>query len=211
MDHPAGSFVVKHHNWGTYYRTAKKALARSTARKTWCDGRFLCEAGVPTPRPRAFFEWRLGPFHTSSYALFDYVPGTSLYRLMRFERPSRDFVRDLARQVAAIWQQLDEMGVWHNDFKTENLLVDPHGKVWLIDMERTRRYRNRERMRQRQKRVTPRIYSTRETGAATRPRPRSFAARYCGRQRPKLRSASVQTTRIHSAGRWPRPTNRHNW
>ena len=152
LEDAAGTFVWKHHNWGTVRRTIKRSFSRSTARKTWSDGIFLSDAGVPTPRPRAFFERRLGPFQRWSYVLTDYVPGTSLYRFMRFERPSREVVLDLARQVAAIWQQLDDLRVWHNDFKTENLLVDPQGKVWLIDLERTRRYRDLEDMRRRQAR-----------------------------------------------------------
>ncbi len=71
---------------------------------------------------------------------------------MRFERPSTDFVAYLAEQVGTIWQQLDDLGVWHNDFKTENFLVDREGKVWLIDFERMRRFAecDRERMRERQ-------------------------------------------------------------
>jgi (heptosyl)LPS beta-1,4-glucosyltransferase len=146
------TFVWKHHNWGSIRRTVQRSLSRSTARKTWADGVFLSDGGVPTPRPRAFVERRLGPFNRSSYVLTDYVPGTSLYRYMRFEKPSRAIVLNLAKQVAAIWQQLDELRVWHNDFKTENLLVDPHGKVWLIDLERTRRYSNVDNMRRRQMR-----------------------------------------------------------
>jgi hypothetical protein len=152
LEDESGTFVWKHHNWGTARRTVKRSLSRSTARKTWADGIFLSSHGVPTPRPRAFLERRLGPFQRFSYVLNDYVPGTSLYRLMRFERPSPELIESLADQVAAIWQRLDELCVWHNDFKTENLLVDPAGKVWLIDLERTRRYRDREKMRNRQTR-----------------------------------------------------------
>jgi (heptosyl)LPS beta-1,4-glucosyltransferase len=152
LDDPAGSFVWKHHNWGTIRRTIKRSLSRSTARKSWLDGLFLSEAGVPTPRPRAFIERQLGPFQRCSYILTDYVPGTSLYRLMRFGCPAPAMIQDLARQVASIWQQLDDLRVWHNDFKTENLLVDPQGKLWIIDLERTRRYHNVHRMRCRQAR-----------------------------------------------------------
>ena len=128
----------------------KRSLSQSPAEKSWNDARFLSSAGVPTPRPRAYFERRLGPFKRSSYLLLDYIAGTSLYRFMRFERPTDDFVRGLAAQVAAIWQQLDDLCLWHNDFKTENLLVDRHGKVWLIDFERMRRFHNRDRLRRRQ-------------------------------------------------------------
>jgi hypothetical protein len=150
LDHSAGPFVWKHHNWGTVYRSVKRSLSPSPAAKSWADARFLFQAGVPTPRPRAYLEHRIGPFKRSSYLLSDYIPGTSLYRFLRFERPTVEFLRSLAEQVAAIWQQLDDLCVWHNDFKTENLLVDTQGKVWLIDFERMRRIRNRDRLRRRQ-------------------------------------------------------------
>jgi hypothetical protein len=141
IDHSLGSFVWKHHNWGTIRRTVKRSLSQSSARKSLSDAGYLYAAGVPTPRPRALVERRIGPFKSCSYILTDYVPGTSLYRLMRFERPTSQIVHQLARQVATIWQQLDDLRVCHRDFKPENLLVDPQGKVWLIDMERMRRFR----------------------------------------------------------------------
>lgn len=152
IEHPAGAFTWKHHNWGTLRRTVKKSLSQSPARKSWQDSGFLRAAGIPTPRVRAVLECQLGPFQHCSYLLTDYVVGTSLYRLMRFERPSAGFVQHLAEQVAVIWQQLDDLGVWHNDFKTENFLVDRGGKVWLIDFERMRRFGagDRARMRERQ-------------------------------------------------------------
>ncbi len=152
IEHPTGIFTWKHHNWGTLRRTVKKSLAESPAHKSWQDSGYLRAAGIPTPRIRAVLEKRVGPFQHCSYLLTDYIVGTSLYRLMRFERPSADFVAHLARQVATIWQELDDLGVWHNDFKSENFLVDREGKVWLIDFERMRRFRecDRDRMRERQ-------------------------------------------------------------
>jgi glycosyltransferase involved in cell wall biosynthesis len=152
IDHPTGIFTWKHHNWGTLRRTVKKSFAESPARKSWHDSGYLHAAGIPTPQIRAVLDRKLGPFQHCSYLLTDYIVGTSLYRLMRFERPSADFIAHLAKQVADIWQQLDDLCVWHNDFKTENFLVDSDGKVWLIDFERMRRYgeHDRDRMRERQ-------------------------------------------------------------
>ncbi len=145
-----GSFVWKRYNWGTPFRRMRKSLQRTPAHQSWLDGRFLFEAGIPTPRPRAFLERRLGPFKTKSYLLTDYVLGTSLYRLMRFGNPSEDAVQKIVTQVVALWQRLDELQVQHNDFKPENLIVDPNGKVWLIDLERMCRYRAGEQARRKQ-------------------------------------------------------------
>jgi hypothetical protein len=150
LEHPDGTFVWKHHNWGSRWRTLKRSLSQSPAEKSWEDARFLYAAGVSTPRPRAYLERRFGPFNRHSYFLTDYIAGTSLYRFLRFEKPAREFIYQLARQVATIWQQLDDLCVWHNDFKTENLLIDRQGKVWLIDFERMRRFTDRQRLRRRQ-------------------------------------------------------------
>ena len=148
----AAPLVLKHHVGGGLRRWRRAVTAPSVAWKAWSDGWFLLDAGVPTPRPRAMLQRCVGPLKTSSYFLADYVPGRSLYRLLRYERPSESLVRDLARQTAALWQRLDELAVCHNDFKTENLLVDPQGKVWLIDVDRMLRFRRRDSMRQRQAR-----------------------------------------------------------
>jgi hypothetical protein len=150
IDHAAGQFVWKRHFWGNWPRTIGRILSRSVSRQSWCDARFLQAAGVPTPRPRAYLEHRIGPFQWSSYLLTNYVAGTTLYRLMRYVSPTPEYVRHLARQVAGIWQQLDDLCVWHNDLKTENLLVDPSSNVWLIDFEKMRRFGNRQAARRRQ-------------------------------------------------------------
>ncbi len=151
MEHAGETLVWKHHNWGSLRRTVKRSLSQTAAAKSWHDARLVQAAGIPTPRPRAYVERRVGPLKVCSYILTDYVEGTSLYRIMRFGNPTEEFVRHLARQVAAIWQRLDELCVCHNDFKTENLLIDPQGKVWLIDFEKMRRLRRRSEVRRRQK------------------------------------------------------------
>jgi (heptosyl)LPS beta-1,4-glucosyltransferase len=150
LDESGGSFVWKRHNWGGIGRTLRKTFSKSVAKKCWTDGRYLCAAGVPTPRPRLYLEQNLGPTNTCSYLLTDYVEGTSLYRYMRFHEPAQAMINQLARQVAAIWQQLDDLRIQHNDFQTENFLVDPQGKLWLIDLERLRRCRRTEEVRRRQ-------------------------------------------------------------
>lgn len=150
VEEPFGQYVWKRHSWGGIGRTIRRSLSCSTARRSWLDGNLLREAGVPTPRPRAFLERRIGPFKTLSYLLTDYVPGTSLYRFMRTGTPEPGVVEDFARQVAAIWQRLNEIHVQHNDFQTENFLVDPRGTLWLIDLERMCRHQNARRASRKQ-------------------------------------------------------------
>jgi hypothetical protein len=150
LEHPGGVFLLKRHNWGGPVRTLKKSLRRAPAGQCWLDGRFLAAAGGPTPQPRAYVQRRFGPFGASSYLLTDFVPGVTLYRYLRFMRPSAEALQHLANQVAAIWQQLDDLQITHNDLKTENFQIDAAGKVWLIDLEKMRRHKGREELRERQ-------------------------------------------------------------
>lgn len=142
IDHGAGSWVLKYHNWGGLYPTARKTLRRAPAYQCWLDGRELAAQGLPTPLPRAVVERRIGPFGLCSYLLTDFIPGTSLYRLIRSDEPPADVAAELAEQVAGIWRQFEALRVSHNDLKPENFQVDDEGRVWLIDLEKMRHHKS---------------------------------------------------------------------
>lgn len=130
--------VVKRHTWGGSWRTMRMAWREPSARRCARFGRYLADRGIPTPRPRAWVEERLGPLGYRSYLFTDFVEGTSLYRLIRSGHASSDTLENLARQVADIWQRMVELGVRHGDLKPENFIVDPEGRVWILDLERMR-------------------------------------------------------------------------
>ncbi len=132
--------VVKHHNWGGSWKTFCKSLRTPQARQSFLDGVFLSEAGVRTPQPLALVERKLGPFGRDSYLLTEHVRGTSLYRWIRFEHPPLELVRHVIDQVVGLCARLVELRVSHNDLKPENLMIDPAGQVWLIDLEKMRRH-----------------------------------------------------------------------
>jgi tRNA A-37 threonylcarbamoyl transferase component Bud32 len=132
------SLLVKRHSWGSLSRTLRMAFREAAADSSARVGIYLSELGIPTPRPRATVNLRLGPWSFWSYLVSDFVEGESLYRYIRFGKQSPDELRHVARQVAEIWRRLVDAGVTHNDFKPENFIVDPQLKVWLIDLERVR-------------------------------------------------------------------------
>ena len=71
----------------------------SPSRRPESRGKTAATCARPASRRRAIravLENRVGPFQHCSYLLTDYIVGTSLYRLMRFERPSAEFVEHLA-------------------------------------------------------------------------------------------------------------------
>lgn len=144
------SYLLKYHHWAGFWKTLFKSRAESPNRFSFDLGVELSGSGVPTPRPLACIDVRLGPFNICSYLLTEFVAGTSLYRLLRHDRPDAATIDDLARQVAGIWQSLDDLQLSHNDLKPENFMVDPGGRVWLIDLENAQRHNNRKSLRSNQ-------------------------------------------------------------
>jgi hypothetical protein len=134
----SASLLVKRHTWGGPWRTLRMVFREPAARSCLRLGLYLHDHGIPTPRPRAYVEHRLGPWAYRSYLISDYAEGTSLYRYIRFGSQSADELWHVARQVAEIWQRLVELNVSHNDFKPENFIVDDERRVWLIDLEKVR-------------------------------------------------------------------------
>jgi len=145
-----GPLLVKRHTWGGFWRTVRLSWRESSARRCAYVGWYLKEQGIPTPRPRAFLEYRIGSFGYRSYLVTDYVKGIDLYRYIRFGSRTNAELRHLARQVATIWQRLVELGISHNDTKPENFIVDEKLNVWLIDFEKSRLGGKARRQRQRQ-------------------------------------------------------------
>jgi tRNA A-37 threonylcarbamoyl transferase component Bud32 len=142
--------VVKRHTWGGTWRTLRMAWREPSARRCARLGRYLSDHGIPTPRPRAWVEQRLGPMRYRSYLFTDFIDGTSLYRFIRSGKRGADTLEHLAKQVAGIWQRMVELGVRHGDLKPENFIVDPDLRVWILDLERTRLGRRAKRRGERQ-------------------------------------------------------------
>jgi hypothetical protein len=145
-----GSLLVKRHSWGSTWRTFRMAFREPAALRCARLGEYLHQRGIPTPRPRAYVDCRLGPWTYRSYLVSDYVEGESLYRHIRFGTQSKDELWHAARQVAAIWEKLVELGISHNDLKPENFIVDRDFKIWLIDLEKVRIGGRAKRLKRRQ-------------------------------------------------------------
>jgi hypothetical protein len=141
------AYLLKYHHWAGFLKTLSKSRATSPNRLSFDLGVELADRGVPTPRPLACVDIRLGPFNRCSYLLTEFVEGTSLYRILRNQQLDAATVESLAHQVARIWQALDELQLSHNDLKPENFMVDPGGRVWLIDLENARRHTGQRSLR----------------------------------------------------------------
>lgn len=136
-------FMLKRYNLKGQFHTATHIPLRSRARWSWLNGRRLIQAGVATPMPLACVEERLhGVMRLRSYLLTEFVPGRSLLDLVQSGDAKGEQLADFAKQFTRIWQALGQLRAGHGDMKASNFVVDPHGKLWLIDLDGLRIHRS---------------------------------------------------------------------
>lgn len=108
--------------------------ARSRAMAEFSLLRQLAQAGVAVPRPAAARLVRHGLVYRADILVERIAGARDLVDLLQ-ERPlgAKEW-----RQVGAAIARLHEAGGYHSDLNSHNLLLDPAGKVWIIDLDKGR-------------------------------------------------------------------------
>lgn len=150
LSHPAGGIdvIVKRPRPRNAWRRLVQLLPPSRSRRGWRAGHALLHRDVPTARPLAALERRLGPLVLDSLLLTEAVPGgVDLETLLRREhaaRSPRDWARlkrELTPLLVAHVRRMQERGFEHRDCKASNILVvrQPRPMLLWIDMDGVRR------------------------------------------------------------------------
>jgi len=135
-------FVLKHYVEPTWPHAIKQTIRRSRAWATWTFTHRLAKAGVATPRPVACIENRWGVLRRDSYLMYPYVEGRTLRSYFAGEAKTSPPLRDrLWQQLHEVWQRLLELRVSLGDTNLGNFIVCPAGRLWLIDVDKTRFHR----------------------------------------------------------------------
>jgi tRNA A-37 threonylcarbamoyl transferase component Bud32 len=64
------------------------------------------------------------------------VEGARTLREYMLSKKTDAEIVDTARQIARLVDRLHRAGIYHGDLHDENVMVDRHGRVWLIDFGR---------------------------------------------------------------------------
>jgi tRNA A-37 threonylcarbamoyl transferase component Bud32 len=131
---------------GEVYLAHDKKLERDVAIKmvrllhantTMAKERFMTEARMTARlnHPHIVTVHAVGEHDGRPYLALEYVPGATMRHWMR-EHSSAGIDNDGLRIVLAIAEALDEAhahGILHRDLKPENVLIDPRGRVRVVD------------------------------------------------------------------------------
>lgn len=144
--------VFKQHRLAGWLHTLGHLFVHTRAFRTWVFGREILAAGIPTPRPLAMIEERLGPLRFRSFVLTEFVSGTHLDDFVQENSLSAAQLDRLADQFLTIWHQLGDLQMSHGDLHPGNFLVTPDRRLQLIDLDHMSRHWFRRRFaRQRKK------------------------------------------------------------
>lgn len=125
----ASGLVLKRFNFRKPLNLLKDLFRRSPARRAFLMAYHLELAGIPPTRAVACAEERIGPFVKRGFFLTEEIVGA--VELGKWRGARRAAVRPVAEPVARLRQE----GFSHRNLKERNLLLDPQGRSWLIDLE----------------------------------------------------------------------------
>jgi tRNA A-37 threonylcarbamoyl transferase component Bud32 len=121
--------VLKRNNFRKPLSLVKDWFRPSRGWSTFRKAYHLELVGIPTARPIAAANHRLGPFVYRSYFLMTEIPGAM--DLARYKGGSLEVVRAVARIIA----RLHNEGFSHRDLKETNLVLDCKNEPSLLDLD----------------------------------------------------------------------------
>lgn len=126
----------KRYNYKGLADTLKNLVRKSRALRAFEAALTLEALGVDTPHVLFACEKRIAGVLLASYIATEGLQAVDLVQYARQGIHPTDIIR-----VAHLIRRLHAMGVLHVDLKGENLLIDPSGRISLIDLDRLRRVR----------------------------------------------------------------------
>jgi 3-deoxy-D-manno-octulosonic acid kinase len=119
----------------------KGALSLSRAGRAWRMAHALERAGVATPRAVAVTGTGWWPARRPSFLVTEEIPGAVTLDAWRGPRI------EAARRLGELVARLHAGGFSHPDLNAGNLVLDPAGRPWLVDLDTARRLGPTSRLR----------------------------------------------------------------
>lgn len=131
VGHGGRQLVIKRYNIKSAGHALSRAWRPSRAWHAWREAHRLRFLGIPTPRPLALIERRVGPLRGRAWLVTDYCAGTSLAQLPLDEA--------IMRAAGELFRRLVAARITHGDLKASNLLWHD-GRIHLVDLDATRQH-----------------------------------------------------------------------
>ncbi|MCK4535453.1 MAG: hypothetical protein KAT93_00485 [Desulfuromonadales bacterium] len=126
-------FLKRFNDKGRWYRF-RNAFRRSRALRTWINSWEFWQRGLPVPAPIVCIESRQWRCLRQSYLAYEFVEDSR--RLTEvWPQLTEKQSRGLLIRIALILGRMHRMGCFHGDLKWNNMLVDPAGRIHIVDLD----------------------------------------------------------------------------
>ena len=134
------NMVVKRYNIKNAWHGFKRSFRPSRAWVSWRNAHRLASMGIPTPKPVALLEKRLGPFRSTAYFITEHVDGVDAYRLFHSDRARGINTESIVAWFGRLFQMLADASISHGDSKATNYIVAENG-LSITDLDAMREHR----------------------------------------------------------------------
>jgi len=131
------ALVLKRYNIKGAFHGLQRAFQKSRAWRSWENSYHMEFLGIPSLRPLAMLETRLGPLRGKAYFVTEYIEGPDALDFLRSNRHSNGEPEALANLL----QYLSSSQISHGDLKATNFLMASEGPV-IIDLDAMRQLKD---------------------------------------------------------------------
>ncbi|MBV1876233.1 MAG: phosphotransferase [Pseudomonadales bacterium] len=133
------SLVIKRYNIKNKLHAVTRAFQKSRAWKSWFNAFNLEFLGIPSLKPVAMLEHRLGPLRNKAYFITEYIKGPDALALFRgLKKPDGEL-----EALAQLLRNLSASRISHGDLKATNFLMAEDGPV-IIDLDAMREIQDKD-------------------------------------------------------------------
>ena len=128
--------VIKRYNIKSAVHALSRAWRPSRAWHSWVEAHRLRFLGIPTPRPLALIERRLGPLRGRAWLISEHCEGPNLQERLAAEN---GLPPGIAEAVRRLFARLAEARLSHGDLKASNFLCSGD-ELCVLDLDAMRRH-----------------------------------------------------------------------
>ncbi len=114
--------VVKIHNYKSTWHRIKRYFRRTRASTSWYYSFLFNENGIPTPRPIAYKETRIGPLRGDSYFIYEWVDGINGEEYFTKNKANPEIVEKAIDAIVDMTRTIKKLGLIHGDIRLKNMV-----------------------------------------------------------------------------------------
>lgn len=132
--------VIKRYNIKGFWHGLKRSVSRSRAIKCWRNAHRLLTLDVPTAKPVAMIEYRMGPLRRRAYYIYEFIPGLIASDVFTKPNLMQPEFSERVEKIVALIKKMLAVKVSHGDLKATNFIFN-NNQVFFIDLDAMRTHK----------------------------------------------------------------------